>query len=755
MAKYVRYMGEFLSRKNVVWRVEILQDAENAYASVGELTFEADNALVIEWPENRKEDVICGSTATIQIESPGDRTYEDLYTIEPGRIRMDVYRNNSLYWSGALDPEFYEEPYEKARNYVVSLTFSDFGILDRLKFNMSGMVTFYSILENALVRSCVNYGSIDADTYCSTYFEDGTKAGLSEISIRSENFFDEENEPCTMKEVVEGILQPLALRLVQRSGKVYVYDLNGLYSEGPSRLLVWDGDRQTLGTDVVANNVRINFSPYSVSELLEDELEYGGKYSVEKTNLTSTSKDDEYGEYYSYYPDVSNEHRIGSNWDYNLVNFTIFISSQGSGLSYLNSSARYFHLLPVGGGPSECTGIAWSFYTGGHGDLSSGFPQRKLNVVGKAASTVLMKSKRVYIPTLSEDDKGKYYLRLSMEMMLDPRYNPFSDGKDGNEKRNYGYFKKYAGYAFVPFALNIYDEDGNALCHYVNDPIAKSASVGHLGWAKGTWETGVGGFGTAWLEYYDPDDLKEGNGVLGWKSNRHCIGRPDNEERRSSYCSDYRMPSIFDSFKQMPEGEYVPYPPQGGYLEITIYIGVQGFKYDDFGWDATYFWTGIDLYDKVRWLLYKAPKIEVVNNNLVFDKAELNDVEYSGYINRSAKEEVSIDTICGTCESKSSAARGIIYRNSDNSQIQKLARNGVTDHPEKLLIGTLYSQYADRKVKLSGEAVLEPGGLCVFTERNQSGRKFMMKGEVQDVIMDTSEVVIVEFNQDNYEGVEE
>ena len=176
---------------------------------------------------------------------------------------------------------------------------------------------------------------------------------------------------------------------------------------------------------------------------------------------------------------------------------------------------------------------------------------------------------------------------------------------------------------------------------------------------------------------------------------------------------------------------------------------------DDSVWDATWEWTVLGLYDKIRWLLYKAPQIEVVNNNLVFDKAELNVVEYSGYINRSAKEEISIDTICGTCESKSSAARGIIYRASDSSQIQKLVRNGVTDHPEKLLIGTLYSQYAGRKVKLSGEAVLDAGGLCVFTERNQSGKRFMMKGEVQDVITDTSDVVIVEFGQDNYEGVEE
>ena len=110
MAKHIRYKGEFLSRAGVVWRVELLQEAAVPFASVGDLVFDADEALVIEWADAGKDRTICGSTATIRIESPGDRTYEDLYTIAPGRIRMDVYRRNSPYWSGTLDPEFYEGP---------------------------------------------------------------------------------------------------------------------------------------------------------------------------------------------------------------------------------------------------------------------------------------------------------------------------------------------------------------------------------------------------------------------------------------------------------------------------------------------------------------------------------------------------------------------------------------------------------------------------------------------------------------------
>lgn len=749
MSKQLRYRGEFLSRSNVIWRVDILQEADAPFATVGDLTFEREEALVIDWKHQDKEAVICGSEATIRIESPGDRTYEDLYTIEVGRIRMDVYRNNSLYWSGSLDPEFYEEPYEMARYYVVTLTFSDFGILDRLKYNLSGMQTLQAILLDALTRSTINYRGLDADTYCTTYFPDGGKANPAALAVRSENFYDEDAEPSTLKEVVEGILQPLALKMIQRNGQVYVFDLNGLHT-AVRRAITWDGDSQTMGVDKVANNVKVSFSPYSSAELLNGELEYGGEYSVEMVNLVA----DPGKSYYSYYPDYSEEHRQGGNWDYNLINFTIFISNKGKGLAYLNPSARYCHILPLVGGPSETTGIAWAFHSGGLGGLNTGWPKRILNTVTKERSTVVMKTHRVFLPALSSEGQKSYYVRLSLEMLLDARYNPFTDGNnDGNESGNYGDMKKYTGWAFVPIAVNLYDYAGNVTSHYVNSHIAKYGVKGHIAYAKGTWKAGAGAPGDAYLEYYDPNDVADSTGILGWKKNRHCFGRPK-----------FWQCQMYDSFKQMPDGEYIPYPTQGGYLEVIVYSGVQCFDYDDVGsifqgydwvWDACRRWTEHGLYDKTRWLLYKAPKVELVKNNLIFDAAELEDVEYSGYINKQAKEEISIDTICGTANTTCPTAKGIYCRATDSLQIQTLKRAGVTDHPEKLLIGTLYSQFAARKTTLSGEAKIDTGGLCVYTERNQAGKVFMMSGETQDVIADTTDAQYTEFNADEYEAIEE
>ena len=76
MSKQLRYRGEFVSRAGVVWRVDIMQDADQPFDSIGVLTFEAEETLLMEWEEKSKEEVLQGCMATLKVESPGDRTWE-------------------------------------------------------------------------------------------------------------------------------------------------------------------------------------------------------------------------------------------------------------------------------------------------------------------------------------------------------------------------------------------------------------------------------------------------------------------------------------------------------------------------------------------------------------------------------------------------------------------------------------------------------------------------------------------------------
>lgn len=169
MSMVVRYSGGFHSRDGAIWRCDILQKSAVMF-KIGQLTYPSDEPLLIEWNDTSKEEPICGSTATLTIVSPGDRTYFDLYSVTPGDIRLDVYKNSILYWSGCLDTEFYEEPYDCDGDYEVSLTFSDFGILNRIPYNIKGLNSIRTILENALNVSKIKYSAINEQYYTTTVF---------------------------------------------------------------------------------------------------------------------------------------------------------------------------------------------------------------------------------------------------------------------------------------------------------------------------------------------------------------------------------------------------------------------------------------------------------------------------------------------------------------------------------------------------------------------------------------------------------
>lgn len=753
--KHLRYSGEFVSRAGAVWRVDIMQEAAAAFAAVGELTFPADSPLVIEWPRADKEAVVCGSNATLKLISPSDRTYEDLYSIEVGRVRMDVYRDDTLYWSGQIDPEFYEEPYERLDGYEVIITFSDFGILDRIRYDLTGIKTLRSIIEHALSKADIKYTAIDT-SLITTKFEDDTTITGGGISMRSDNFYDEDGEASTLYEALEGILQPLAVRIVQRAGKIWLYDLNGLYTAGTAKAIEWDGDSQTMGTDKVANNVIVSFSPYSSAEGLSGEVEYGGKFDI---TLINTSPNEpggltDYTPYYSYLSDYSDEQKENMPVGTSPVDFTIFLSDKGSGLASIGTGCKYFHLLPVLGGGSETTGVAYAFRAG-LGGINTGIPRWKLHSVPHGSLTggnEVLTTKRFFIPKLGSKDALKYRIRVAEEILVDARYNPLSGSTTDNDDGNDYLVKVRSAFVFIPVRIQLYDDEGNVLYHYSNIDNAAGSCLGHINFTNGKWVAGADPGGHCFFEWYNPEDLLEDCGIRGWKGNRQCIGRPDGIGGR-------KTARFYKSFVKMDDGEYLPYPPVAGYLEVQIQSGILGYDYGQ-QWDNVPFgstqssWDVTGVYDMLRWCLYKAPTVEIVNNNLVYDEAELDDIEYSGYINKAAKEEISIDTTCGTSDRACPTAKGIYHRTSTGEQLQKLKRAGIADHPEKLLIGTLCSQYGSRKTTLTGEAVID-GGLHYYTEQNQAGKRFMLMSDVQNVITDDTEAEYCELRPDEYDSIEE
>lgn len=771
MAKQLQYRGEFVSINGVVWRCEILRDAANPFSAVGDLDFPASEALVIEWPDTALEEPINGSAATLTLLSPSDRKYIDLYTVKPGAVRLDVYRNNVLYWSGTLDTEFYEEPYDRGQDYEVTLTFSDLGVLGRMPYDMSGVKTFRQIVDAGLAASKVNYASVD-ESLVSSKFPDDTAIGLSSLTIASENFYDEDGVAMSYLDAIRGILQPMALKIVQRAGKFYVYDLNGLaHSNAAATPVEWCSTGSQMGMSPVYNNIKITFSPYGKADVMSGDIDYTDVFGIAWTNLGSGIKYNGGSvpegvtpplQCCSYYPDYSDEHRAGGGWDYRLISFTIFLSTDAQkckGLAAVGNSNYFFHVQPVLGGTEE-SGVVGGFYTGGHGPLSSAWPQRiGISPENHTQGSLAMRTKRVFLPKLTGQALEENYVHLSLDLLFDPRYNPYEGEGDDNEPDNSDYVKDNAHISLVPVSVVLYDEAGTALWHWSNKSLVENGHPGDSAKATaGSWVSGDAAFGDAWLAYYNQDNVDDKEGQIGWQTNRQSFGVPFKQNGKVSYraeSDDVYEWWMFDSFRKIPSGQFLPYPPEGGYLEVRVYNGVWTFELGDgFSLDlATSAFKNGNGYKKIRWQLYKTPQVSLAKMSLTLDDLTVDDIEYNGVLAPDAKDSLEIDTIVGSSAVANPAARGIMARASTGEMIGALSRNGVTDHPEQLLIGTLYSQYAERKIVLSGEVEQLVGGIALFSDARQpDGTKFIIRADSQDVITDTSEATLVELSEDKYEG---
>lgn len=769
---YKRYAGSFINCKGQTWRVEIWQKADSPFTTIGDLTFDADSPLEIEWEEREKYETTCGATLTINVISPSDRTFTDLFQISPGNVMAHVYLDDALFWVGGLDCETYEEPYQSDKNYTVTLTFTDFGQMQRIKYaEAAGLKSIRHYLDYCLAQ--VGLSSVPVQLLTSLEVFDqpvdivGAAFDLTNALIDAANFYDEDGEASTLDEVLDGLLQPLALRIIQRAGKIVVYDLNALRTTPPDTAqIAWDSTEQSLSVDKLAQTATIKFSPYTGGDLIPSD-----SVTLHDEQLTEVGR-------------VFN--KIDTN-SYEISKlFHSASDSAATGIAQKHPDAHYFKMMKTAKGGEECEGLAWLALTDNfprnnltlngqksplpkddhyiYAEASQSVITRAFNDLSGTSDEVLMRFPRVYCPAdqlQTSDALLRTYLHLTLEMMIDPRLNPFEDADDAtNEKTNFNWCKVREAYCYVPFSLVLFNDEGKATHQYV---AAKANTKGQAYWLPIDYtDTNYFTHAPSYLLYYansKDDSIKEESGIQGWCKNR-------------THLFDLNL-----SKEQYPtEGDLIPLPTTSGYLELTIYTGC--IIFDDTDGKTRYpitdpspcqldkslpdpnglrdvcistqtSYRGQQMQWAQRWWLYKFPKLEVVQG-LQAEAIEKADAEYSAWVNESAKDEIKIDTICGTAFGRDIGvtARGA-YKAYGHSTIPHACyfKRTNTSAPyliEYDLLGMLFSQYSHRVPTLEGEAITPLAPLQLFTDRAMpSDDLFMIKSEVLSAYDGTSDIKFV------------
>lgn len=699
----VIYTGSFRSVDGVLYRVDILS-SDTSFASSQEVKFAYDTPVEIEWNEVDKLEPVQGSCLTLTLQSLKDRQFINLYSIEVGTMRADVYRNGKLYWSGQLDTELYEEPYSEKTDYDVTFSFSDFAVLDRVKWSKTGVCTIQDVIDTCIAAMGIKYSGVQKfiSTKTSQY---GSAINFSSLYVLNDNFYDEDGEAMTMREVLDEVLRPFALRMVQKRGYLYIFDMNAVYSDMDTEEVWWKGDDAYLGVDSVYNNVKVTFSPYADTKLISAELQHDEVLADKES---------------------TQQYQMDTDWENPIDGFRIVTGEQTDLPMTLSNGAKWFRIDSQYSGSDEC-GVVWGY----KGYSKNNYSQNILNKItssminGVNRSVKIISTQEGFLGYVSYN-RSSYKLKVSLDVLLDVRYNPFETASQHNEEGSYQRLKDWSNFGYVPVMLYLKDTDGNILYHYENSKVMEQDGYKHTA-GNCAWVSGTGNWGCMYLCYYDWDDRKSATGFGGWQTNKPIIG--------------YYRDGLPKKWKTIGDGELIELPPTAGYLELQIGSGIYQFDYKR---------EEKDVYSIARWLMYKNPEVELVNNNGT--NISLEDIEDEAWINESAKEEITIETKLGTLgKTWSPSARGLIM-DSNCQAYQQFARAGIEERLERLLIGTVYSQYGTRHNTLSGTVRLLPE-FKILTDESITG-KYILLSEVQNLLEDSSKIKMVELSADDYKGIE-
>lgn len=226
----LRYYHDFYGADDVLNRFEILTNG-----TVPSMSIEASSEpFMIDYAEVKKLEPIRGAQATLNLICNQIFQFRDLHTDDMQKYQVRFYRDDALYWIGWLDSETYGEALADTPPYGVTFKASDFNITERLKYFDESDKRYRDIAPFIThLKRCFNKLDLPFQKLyigCTTTANDisisDAETTLHVLYMMSDNFYDEDNEPMTCREVIESILQPFGLSMVQKDANVYIYDLN-------------------------------------------------------------------------------------------------------------------------------------------------------------------------------------------------------------------------------------------------------------------------------------------------------------------------------------------------------------------------------------------------------------------------------------------------------------------------------------------------------------------------------------------------
>lgn len=261
------------------------------------------------------------STGKLQV--VGNDYLQSLFSTEYRQYRVTMKKDGVVSWCGFIKPELYTQDYT-AETFILEIEcLSAMSVLEFIDYTTEGadkaFVSIWCLLQRCISISNGRYNAVYLPyVYAKTKadYEAGTNI-IESMTISEQNFFDEDDKPMKMNEVLEEICKFLNWTCVDWKGELYFIDIDhsgGYHKYDVSLTEKIDAARNSLkvqdigfaGTDHSLdvlpgfNKVTVKCSNYPVGKMLkEEDFSTLKQFSYQKQTIGKAVT-----EKYFYYPQV-------------------------------------------------------------------------------------------------------------------------------------------------------------------------------------------------------------------------------------------------------------------------------------------------------------------------------------------------------------------------------------------------------------------------------------------------------------------
>lgn len=232
------------------------------------------------------------STAKLQI--VGSDYLQSLFSTAYREYRVTLIKDGVIIWCGFIKPELYTQDYTSEKFILEIECISAMSVLEFIDYTIEGdskdFVSLWRLLQRCVSTAIGRYTSVYIPhVYASSKAAYTTGENvLANMTLSEQDFFDEDDKPMKLKEVLEEVCKFLNWTCVDWKGSLYFVDVDhsGTYykynammtSKADAQineLLVQDigfaGGNHSLDVLPGFNKVTVKCSNYSVGQMLQEE----------------------------------------------------------------------------------------------------------------------------------------------------------------------------------------------------------------------------------------------------------------------------------------------------------------------------------------------------------------------------------------------------------------------------------------------------------------------------------------------------